>query len=171
MNERATGAPWYRCFWPWFIVVLLGTSVAGSIATAVIAISGRDALVRDDWYRDGMAVNRRIEREARAGALGISASGRLDWVTGEVRLELAGDGVADLPTLAFELSHPTRSQHDALLQLQRGDDGVFRGSLERPPSGRRFYARLEPGNEQPEWRIGGSVVLADGQTFILEPAR
>jgi hypothetical protein len=163
--EDSVGGPWYRHAWPWFIVVLLGTSVAGSIATAVIAISGRDALVDDDWYRNGMAINRRIEREERAAALGISASGRIDSVTGEVWLELSGEDAG--PVVVLELSHPTRAERDALLTLQRAADGVYRGSLDAPLQGRRFYARLEPEDETLGWRISDTLALSDRETFAL----
>lgn len=35
MNEES--GPWYEHFWPWFIVFLLGISVAGSLVTVAIA--------------------------------------------------------------------------------------------------------------------------------------
>lgn len=41
-----TGTPWYRHFWPWFIVALLGVSVAGSLVTVAIAYHYRDVDVR-----------------------------------------------------------------------------------------------------------------------------
>jgi hypothetical protein len=43
---RPVGGPWYRYFWPWFIVGLLGISVAGSLLTVAIAVDGADPDVR-----------------------------------------------------------------------------------------------------------------------------
>ncbi len=40
------GSPWYQNFWPWFIVILLGVSVAGSLLTVAIAFRYRDVDVR-----------------------------------------------------------------------------------------------------------------------------
>ena len=40
------GSPWYQNFWPWFIVILLGVSVAGSLLTVAIAYRYRDVDVR-----------------------------------------------------------------------------------------------------------------------------
>ncbi len=37
MSSRAVSSPWYRHFWPWFVVGLLGVSVAGSLTTVVLA--------------------------------------------------------------------------------------------------------------------------------------
>jgi hypothetical protein len=31
--------PWYRHFWPWFIIVLLGSSVSASLYTVYLAVS------------------------------------------------------------------------------------------------------------------------------------
>ncbi len=48
MNSKPEqyGSPWYQNFWPWFIVVLLGISVVGSLVTVAIAYRGRDVDVR-----------------------------------------------------------------------------------------------------------------------------
>ena len=40
------GSPWYQNFWPWFIVLLLGTSVVGSLVMVGIAYRHRDVDVR-----------------------------------------------------------------------------------------------------------------------------
>jgi hypothetical protein len=37
--------PWYRHRWPWFILALLGSSVAGSLATAWLALSHPDVVL------------------------------------------------------------------------------------------------------------------------------
>jgi len=38
--------PWYQHFWPWFIVVLMGVSIAASLWTVAIAYRHRDVEVR-----------------------------------------------------------------------------------------------------------------------------
>ena len=40
------GTPWYQHFWPWFIVVLMGVSIVGSLVTVAIAYRHRDVDVR-----------------------------------------------------------------------------------------------------------------------------
>ena len=166
MSTNEVGRPWYRNFWPWFIVGLLSWAVVGSVTTAVIAVSGSDSLVRDDWYKDGMAINRRLEQEELARSLGISATGRIDFVTGEISLSLVGD---EAPTLLLELSHPTRSDRDVALTLERDASGIYRGALEEPLRGQRFYARLESRAPERAWRITGPLELADRRDFQLEP--
>ena len=36
-SETSSSGPWYRHFWPWFVVGLLGVSMVASLATVVVA--------------------------------------------------------------------------------------------------------------------------------------
>jgi hypothetical protein len=45
-GEPAPGRPWYVQFWPVFLVVLMGISIAASLATVVIAHRHADEDVR-----------------------------------------------------------------------------------------------------------------------------
>ncbi len=40
--------PWYRQFWPWFIIALPAAAVAGGLLTLWIAMSNPDRLVIDE---------------------------------------------------------------------------------------------------------------------------
>jgi len=40
-------SPWYRQFWPWFLIVLMAASVAASVATVVIAYGLGDLEVKE----------------------------------------------------------------------------------------------------------------------------
>ena len=44
-DVAAHSGPWYRHFWPWFIAILLGTTVVAGLVTVAIAVRGADALV------------------------------------------------------------------------------------------------------------------------------
>ncbi len=44
-GSRAGALPWYRQFWPWFLVVLPAASVALSFFTLYMALEGGDAVV------------------------------------------------------------------------------------------------------------------------------
>lgn len=35
--DRKDTQPWYRYFWPWFIIVLLGSAVCASLYTVYLA--------------------------------------------------------------------------------------------------------------------------------------
>jgi hypothetical protein len=141
--DPAAGLPWYRYFWPWFIVALLFASVAAGISTVVIAFLYQDSLVSESWYENGTQINRRLESEKNAVQKSLRAELRIDNATGEVRVDLAGDGVAMLRELVLDLSHPTRASSDRSISLIRPDSGSFRGQLSAQLTG-RWYAVLAP---------------------------
>jgi hypothetical protein len=141
---RTDTAPWYRHFWPWFVISIPAAAVAGSILTGVLAGRHADSLVTDDWYREGKTINRILARDRVARRLSISAELRIDERSGEVALELEGDSVDALEMLSLELSHPTLASRDCQVLLRRREDSaVFRGRL--PPFLKgRWYATLTP---------------------------
>lgn len=171
------GLPWYRHVWPWFIVVLLTIAVGASVATVVVAFRGQDPVVRDDWYADGLAINRSLERLERARQQGIRAELQFARDVDEVSVMLQGQGVEALDHLLLVLSHATRSQQDRSVRLTRVAPGRFDGALAAPAEG-RYYVTLEPAvagpsvslGEQPAWRLSrafyagasSSIVLGDG---------
>lgn len=138
MNDST---PWYRQFWPWFLIALPATAVVASFATLAIALSDPDPLVRDDWYAHGSRINQTLERERLAAEQDIRASLRLDDSGRGLQLVLHGTESVDSLTLA--LRHPTRGQRDIQLTLRRGSDGTFVGSADRRLDG-TWDASLEP---------------------------
>ena len=53
--------PWYRQFWPWFIIALPTVVVIASLLTVYIAVSHPDPLVDGDYYRHGLTINERLD--------------------------------------------------------------------------------------------------------------
>jgi len=166
-TDPKAALPWYRFFWPWFIVLLLTASVVAGITTVVIAFRNQDSLVDDHYYEAGNAINRRLAAEANAVRLGIRAAVAIDELTGEVHITLAGD-LESLPeSLVLELSHATRETHDATVTLARTGADRFYGQLEAAPPSGRYYAtlRLPPtageavGEAAPEWRLQREIRL------------
>jgi hypothetical protein len=160
-------APWYRHFWPWFLISIPAAAVAGSILTGVLAGRHADSLVMDDWYQEGKKINRILARDRVARRLSISAELRIDERSGEVALELAGDSVDALETLSLELSHPTLASRDRQVLLRRREDSsVFRGRLPAFLSG-RWYATLTPrpgaaSALSESWRLREEIRLPQG---------
>jgi hypothetical protein len=169
-SDPTAGLPWYRYFWPWFIIALLSASVAAGIATVVIAFANQDSLVSESWYESGTQINRRLESEANAVRRSIRAELSIDNVTGEVRVDLTGDGIAMLRELVLDLSHPTQASSDRSISLVRPDSGPFRGQLSEELSG-RWYAALAPleaVTAAESWRLSTTLYLPSLKPLVMD---
>jgi hypothetical protein len=155
--------PWYRQFWPWFIMGLPAAAVIASFVSLYIAITNEDSLVRDDWYQDGKAANMDLKRDQVAKQAGMNADLRFDDVTGEVNVEVNGKNVMLPDTLVLMLSHATLAERDQTLTLRRQTNGHYLGALQRELKGNY---NVELGNAQ--WRLCDSN-LFPRESLHLEP--
>lgn len=150
MTTETSVRPWYKQFWPWFIMALPASAVVAGLTTVSIAFKNQDSVVRDDWYKEGKAINQDFAREARAKALDVGANARIDELTGEIALRLQQKEGATPSTLTLYFQHPTRADADENLVLTRQGD-EFRGHLPKALKG-RYYVEL--GTK--EWRLLGT---------------
>ena len=165
--KRETGMddkPWYRQFWPWFLMALPGSVVIAGLTTVYIAFNGADTLVNDNYYRDGLAINQSFEQDHLATAMGLSAELRLDSDSGELFVTLIGAEIG-ASKLVLQLLHPTDGIRDRDLTMSLMSPNHYRVDLERNLR-HRYYLRLVPLPEQ-EWRLSGEINFSDSQQVTL----
>ena len=118
--------PWYRHGWVWALIAIPGASVVFGIVMITAASLGPTDLVRDDYYKAGLAINQDLEARERAAALGIEVQ-LIDRGAAGLLLRVdAGEGVMEIEgggTVLAELQHPTLADLDARFEL----DGVAWG--------------------------------------------
>jgi hypothetical protein len=137
--------PWYRQLWPWLIISGPAAVLVAGAFTMWIAFSMTDGLVADDYYKQGLAINRRLAREDEARRLGISAA--VTFGRDKVRVELRG-GQPD--ALFLYLAHATRAGHDRRLRLTPVAPGAYEAALEPLPPG-HWHAVIE--DPRGAWRL------------------
>lgn len=137
--------PWYREPWPWLLIAGPGAVLLAGIATMWIAFATADGLVAEDYYKQGLGVNRRLAREDAARSLGVSASVRLERT--QITVELKG---AAPEALFVHLAHSTRAGHDVRLRLVPNAGGVYSSPAPELPPGRWRIAVEDP---RGTWRI------------------
>lgn len=149
--------PWYRQFWPWFLIALPLTAVTASMVTIYLATTRSHSMVVDDYARIGLSTQKRFERDQQARTLGLSASLALNGSS--IALELYPPGHPDQGVLFLTLSHPTQSEKDRRVELH--SDGMrYQGKMELPDAG-RWYIQLEPADLS--WRLAGELAPGAGQ--------
>lgn len=152
---REDTLPWYRQFWPWFLIMLPASVVVAGLSTLYIANRHADDLVADEYYKEGLAINRQLEKKQRASALGIDA--RLHIAAEEIQVLLSGP--ESTQQLRLLMSHPLESDLDFTTMLIRSGQGEYRGRLQRPVAP-RWHWTLE--STTPDgWRLDGSITPAD----------
>ena len=160
-----TGRPWYRQFWPWFLIGLPALSVVVSVTTLVLAIGNADSLVVDDWYKRGLAINQDIDRNAMAARRGIAATLTVDAATGELVARIDGD--VDDEALAVSLQHPTIAARDRSFVLVQSARGVYRAPAPDLGAG-RWYVAIESASGG--WRLAAPLTLGPDVAARLAPA-
>ncbi len=160
--------PWYKQPWLWFLLSIPIASVILSSIMVTVAVLGRDSLVSDNYYKDGMAINQTIEQDKLAASLGLQP--KLSIKGQDLLLELNASG--ELPVQAFltlKLLHPTVSAKDVVLKLLPSGNGLFIGELPHLIEGRRYLDLYAFDNS---WRIREEIALQadpdEAQTFILD---
>lgn len=164
--------PWYRYPWVWLVVGLPLASVVASFTVMYLAITHRDDLVRDDWYKAARMVNQDLRADHEARALGLAATLTLDPAA--LQAVVAFDGVTpELPRLSLLLVHSTLAAEDITVLVERAADGSYRGSLPRLPMGKR-HLYLEPVMEADapgRWRLRAEDIVFQAEPVRLLPAR
>lgn len=154
--------PWYRQGWPWLLIAIPASAVIGGIITLALAVQSPNALVVDDYYKEGLAINQKMHRLATAENMNLQGLLRSDGKQLTLRLDSAAP-VSD-STLTLRLVHATRAELDRQLELRRTDDGSYIAELEKLIAG-TWYLFLQPGNNA--WEIRARMVI-DGpfQAFL-----
>ncbi|MBT4521909.1 MAG: FixH family protein [Halieaceae bacterium] len=149
-NPGATRA-WYQQFWPWFLILLPASVVVAGLTTLYIANRYSDDLVVEDYYREGLAINRQLEKKRRAADLGISVSPVFNQHSVAVQVI----GPLEPTELFLLLSHPLESDRDFWVQLSQIEPGYYAAVIPHPVAPRWHWTieqRAEPG-----WRLDGTV--------------
>jgi len=154
---REDTQPWYRQFWPWFIIALPAASVVAGLTTVWISMQTTDSLVVTS--DDGMQIvaARRENAEQLATELNLAALIDVDLDTGAV-LAAMQSGDLEIPpdALDLELSHPAFADRDQIITLHRAPPDpagnlVWSGHFVSIPDG-RWYVTLKSGDD---WRLSG----------------
>ncbi len=156
MTQATDIPPWYRQFWPWFLIALPASVVVAGIVTLVIAMRTSDGLVVDDYYKEGLAINRVLERDQAARRLGLQADVQFTE-DGDVRVIMLNPKAVDLGELTLRMWHPTRDAQDVVVALKAGADGTFSAQVGALPPG-NWHVVVESDSTD-NWRLLGRIVL------------
>ena len=158
-------APWYKHRWPWLLMAGPVAVLIAGIITMWISFSGADALVVDDYYKQGKAINQDLRRDHAAARLGLSLSIRYDAAAGTLLGQLHG-AQEDAP-LNLLLVHPTVPEKDIRLVATPDQRGVFSVAL---PLLERARWQVQIEDAARSWRLHGEWAWPQQKSTDIQPA-
>lgn len=152
--------PWYRQFWPWFLIILPLSVVVASLATVTLFTQNRVSLVSEDYYKEGKGINQDLSRLEQAQKLGITAN--LTVSGKDAVIALRRGELKYFPTLEIEFQHRTLPEKDIQFTLNPDAAGNYRFDLESEIQGPWFikisaFDQSWSLNARPNFPIEGKI--------------
>ena len=164
-SAETSPAPWYKQFWPWFLIFFPALAVVAGIITVIIAVKTDDGLVTDNYYKEGLAINKTLDKELHAQKLGIEAQANWDQLTQTITLKLSGKFTEQPAHLAMHLAHTTRAKQDQVITLFLSPDKKsYTGRINTVKQG-NWIIIVE--SDTQNWRINGRVSLPEQLNWHL----
>ena len=161
-NSLQEQPPWYRQFWPWFLIALPLCVVIAGFNMLYIALKYPHSMVDDHYYKEGLAINPSLDQDRRAAQLNLSAEIIFRPLSdnNNAQLEVSLSGLESYPAeLTLLLLHPGSQSLDQNLDLKQLAAGQYSAQLTRQYQ-HRYYLRLQPTDKS--WRLNGTIDFQDG---------
>jgi hypothetical protein len=158
--------PWYREPIMWLVIAFPLTAVIVGFVSLALAIRSDDGMVEDDYYKQGMTINRVLARDKAAAAGDLTGTVELDTAHHELLVRLTARQAKALPdNIELKLMHATRAGFDHSLVLPRHADGTYRAPLPEFVPG-HWNVQLTA----QDWRLTGSLFMPGDNRLVMRPA-
>jgi hypothetical protein len=154
--------PWYKEPWMLLVAGVPIIAVCWGMVIITLAVTGKDSLVSDSYYKDGMAYTENNTFIDKAKRLQVKAD--MAYNDGEIRATIAGY-LDDQPTfLNLQLIHPTLETRDETIMLQHMADGSYLGLANHDHLGKRKLWLQSP---EQEWMVKDEALIENGKSLTL----
>lgn len=166
--SNADEFPWYRYPMVWMMLVIPFSAVVMGVIMIWLAVTTDDGLVKDDYYKQGKAINLDLRRDIQAQQMNISAALEMNKSEGLTRVNLAlnkGELESYPDTLQLKLQYATKAGNDVQLELNHGQKDQYIGIIKQPLIPGKWYLELSDS----DWRLNGHLNIADHIELLLTP--
>ncbi len=154
-NDSQQVLPWYKEYYVWMIIFFPLLAVIGGIVTTILAVQSDDGLVVDDYYKQGLEINRTLERDKVALDYNLDADIKLDQEREEVSITLTSASGFVYPTnLPVTFLHATRSGLDKEVNMLLTQENIYRGNLSVLTAG-KWYVHIQ----RDDWRLIKTITV------------
>jgi len=167
-NEHSK--PWYTYPLVWMMVLIPFTAVIMGVVMIWLAIDTEDGLVADDYYKQGLEINRVIKRDKKAAELGLSAIIEFDNSTRIIRLQFDKGSLESFPkSLPLHLQHATREKSDITVLLDHGMTNQYIGHVNQSISEGIWYFKIsDKEGADAGWKLNARSHVRSKNTIHLQ---
>ena len=152
---KKNNIPWYREPYVWLLIAFPSAAVVGGFITLGLAITSDDGLVVDDYYKEGLMINRVLERDQAAADRGLAAKLQLSPDHGRFNLFLTGSGGFTPPDqLRVSFLHSTRAGFDRHVTIPKNAGNMYSAVIPSLIRG-HWYIQIETD----DWRLLKSMTI------------
>lgn len=164
--------PWYKQFWPWFLMSLPATVVVACIFTIIVAVRSPLSLVDADYYKEGLKINDNLATRELALKMGIEATVKIE--NSYIQVDLSGDQIQQ-QSLNLSFIHTTDSDLDRRYELEQVGLRRFELNIDSTDSfiNSRYLIRIEGLLYGTEPRLDRWLIESEPQLIIngLQPTQ
>jgi len=147
--------PWHSYPLVWMMIAIPFSAVIMGVVMIWLAVDTDDGLVADDYYKQGLEINRVISRDKIAAELGLSATIEFDNSKRIIKILFDKGLMESFPkTLPLHLLHATRENSDINVLLDHGIANQYIGHVGQSISEGIWYFEISGDNgADKQWRL------------------
>ncbi|MBW8191512.1 FixH family protein [Neiella marina] len=157
--------PWYKQFWPWFILAFPLSAVVACFVTLFIFLGAQPDMVVDDYYKKGKAINFQKEKQSAALDLGLSAAVEITDAQITLRFE-ANEDALDGSALQLDFYHTTQAKRDFSVLAVLNGKGEYVAPLPKTIVN-KWQLSIMPFDQR--WRLRKTISLPHPGEINIDP--
>ncbi len=159
--------PWFKEPFVWMVLFFPSLAIVAGTYTLFLAVTTSDGLVVDDYYKQGLEINRTLERDFVAQDYGLQSALQINRENLMLQVQMMQENKAyQLPQqISLNFRHRTRSGFDQSLSLQLEEGSVYRGQLEKNLQAGWWTVQMEADN----WRLQGRMRHTMSELWLSPP--
>ncbi|ENM5787087.1 FixH family protein [Vibrio metoecus] len=146
--------PWYKQFWPWFLIILPLTVVIWTVATVIVFANNSVSLVTEDYYKKGKGINIDLSKINIAKELELHAT--IQSEGNNVLIAFDKGQLTHYPAIQAMFAHRTLPDRDFSQLVTADAQGIYRVKLDHELQG-PWFIELTPHDAQ--WLIQGRITF------------
>ena len=158
--------PWYKQFWPWFLMAFPLSAVIAGFTTLFIFLGQQPVMVVDDYYKKGKAIN--FQKDKQNAALVMKLEATLDFGQAQTLFVKFPSGSENLDgsALTIHFYHTTLAHKDFSVMAIRDGRDQYIANLEQHMVG-KWQVSIEP--HDAKWRLRKTLTFPLTRSVELTP--